>query len=157
MRLSHFNIDHLLCTILHNNMHRATNRRLLHPEESLESIAEVEGVSKATLHDRIIGTHAPRGTRANRNLSVVEEDALLRKTNAYANKGNLLTQRHVTQLAEAIRNTLLVAVGPQLFCGVMRTTSPRDFGVYRNLQGSEQTRLRPGGCSMVLWASTMHC
>jgi len=83
-------------------MHRALRHRALHPEESLESIAEAEGVPKSTLHDRITGTHAPRGVRANRNLSIAQEGALLDKINAYANRGTLLAPRHITQLAEAL-------------------------------------------------------
>jgi len=83
-------------------MDRALRRRALHPEESLESIAQVEGVPKSTLHDRITGTHAPRGVRANRNLSVAQEGALLDKINAYADRGTLLAPRHITQLAEAL-------------------------------------------------------
>ena len=83
-------------------MDRALAQCVLHPEVSLGSIAEAEGVPKSTLHDRITGNHAPRGVRANRNLSVVQEDALLEKINGYANRGTLLTPKHITQLAEAL-------------------------------------------------------
>lgn len=38
----------------------AINRRVLQPDESLESVAGAEVVKKSTLHDRITGTHAPR-------------------------------------------------------------------------------------------------
>jgi len=80
----------------------ALRHRALHPDESLESIAEAEGVPRSTLHDRITGTHVPRGVRANRNLSIAQEGALLDRINAYANRGTLLAPRYITQLAEAL-------------------------------------------------------
>jgi hypothetical protein len=73
-----------------------------HPTMSISAVAREKKVAKSTLAARINGTHAPRGTKSNRNLSVVEEGVIIGKINQYAARGTLLQPRHIRQLAEGI-------------------------------------------------------
>jgi hypothetical protein len=73
-----------------------------HPGTSISAVSKLKLVPKSTLSSRINGTHAPRGLKVNRNLSIVQEDGLIKKINNYANRGTLLEPRHVRELAEGV-------------------------------------------------------
>ena len=83
-------------------MDAAVSYKHAHPRETLRSVAERFEVPASSLHYRLNNTHAPRGHQTPRNLSIVQEDALIDKINAYAERGTLLTPRHITQLAQAL-------------------------------------------------------
>lgn len=83
-------------------MNQAITHKLQHPEDSYTVTAKRFKVPATTLHDRMNDTHAPRGQRTRRNLSIPQEVALLNNINAYAGRGTLLTPHHITQLAQAL-------------------------------------------------------
>ena len=73
-----------------------------HPEESFSSLSKRFQLPSSTIHDHFIGSHADKGRRAHRNLSVEQEDAIIDKINAYAERGTLLTPQHINELAAAL-------------------------------------------------------
>lgn len=89
-----------------SNMNDAVAHRLLHPSESIRSIACDFEVSKSTLHNRICGLHDPAGVRAHGWLSLAQEQAIIGKINSYAKRGTLLEPRHIVGIARA-RDTAL--------------------------------------------------
>lgn len=82
-------------------MDKAIVYKLQHPSESYSAVA-VRFVPPSTLHDHMTNTHASRGHGTRRDLSIIQEDALLDKINAYAMWGTLLTPHDVTELAHAL-------------------------------------------------------
>ncbi|EIW70990.1 hypothetical protein TREMEDRAFT_26974 [Tremella mesenterica DSM 1558] len=85
-----------------HNMDAAIAHKKLHPKQSYTKVAEKFNVPSSTLYDRVTNTHAPRGINTQRNLSVIQETALLDKINSYAARGTLLTPRHIKQLAQIL-------------------------------------------------------
>ena len=83
-------------------MDKAIEYKHLHPSTSLTELANRTGIPRSTLHDRITNTHLPRGHRTNRNLSIIEEEALLNKITAYADRGTLLTPKNITTMATGL-------------------------------------------------------
>ena len=83
-------------------MDKAIEYKHLHPSTSLTELANRTGIPRSTLHDRITHTHLPRGHRTNRNLSIIKEEALLNKINAYAARGTLLTPKNIATMATGL-------------------------------------------------------
>ena len=85
-------------------MDAAISYKRAHPSDSVSSVAARFEIPSSTFHDHLIETHAARGVRQPCNLSIIQEDALLDKINAYAKRGTLLTPGNITQLAKALCN-----------------------------------------------------
>lgn len=102
-----------------------------HPKETFSAVADRFLIPSSSLHDRLMGTHAPPSVHGPRHLSVEQEDALLDKINAYAARGTLLTPFHITQLAAALSQTPLAATGPQLSSAGTRTPYPHSFTEFK--------------------------
>ena len=83
-------------------MEEAILFKLEHPQAPYSAIADRFQVPSSTLNDRFRSIHPPRGSHGLRNLSVPQERVLLDKINAYADRGTLLTPRHIHTLAEAL-------------------------------------------------------
>ena len=83
-------------------MDAATSYKREHPLESVSSIAARFHVPQSTLRNRLTDTHATPGLCMPRNLSLIQEDILLDKVNAYADRGTLLTPGNIHQLAQAL-------------------------------------------------------
>ncbi|RXK37351.1 hypothetical protein M231_05338 [Tremella mesenterica] len=83
-------------------MDAAIAYKLANPSESLRKVAGRFEVSHVTLHDRLNNKHAPPGTLIPRNLSIIQEEALIAKINEYAARGTLLTPKHVGVFAQAL-------------------------------------------------------
>ena len=94
----------LISSYLSIAMDAAISYKRDHPQDSLSSVAARFQVATTTLHDHLTGTHSARGLNTPRNLSLIQEDALLDKINAYAKRGTLLTPGNITQLAKALCN-----------------------------------------------------
>ena len=80
-------------------MDSALSYKTEHPSESYRTVAELFEVPKSTLQARHRGTHSFRGRDTPRNLSIAQEDVLIDSINTYAERGTLLTPKHVQQLA----------------------------------------------------------
>ena len=83
-------------------MDAAIAYQIEHPETPLSQVSDRFNVPKSTLHDRLTGTHVPRGVRTVRNLSIAEEGVLVNKINKYADRRTLFEPRHVKELAEKL-------------------------------------------------------
>ena len=75
-----------------------------HPSESYTKLSKRFGVPATTIRNRYSGTHAARGENTARHLSIIQEDTLIGSINAYADRGTLLTPKHVQQLAIRLCN-----------------------------------------------------
>ena len=71
-----------------------------HPQTSLRKLSESFHVPKSTLSDNLNGTHSSNTVPSNRLLSDVQEKVLVDRINAYAQRGTLLSPRHVKELAQ---------------------------------------------------------
>ncbi|ADV20611.1 Hypothetical protein CGB_B8130W [Cryptococcus gattii WM276] len=85
-----------------DSMNLALEHKINNPHDSYQKVADLYGVSKSTLYDRHTNVHASITTSAARHLSIVQEEELVKKINEYAERGTLLTPRHVVEFAEAI-------------------------------------------------------
>ena len=83
-------------------MEQALEYKRQHPSESYLKLSKRFGIPATTIRNRYRGTHAARGEYTARNLSIIQEDALIGSINAYANRGTLLTPKHVQQLATSL-------------------------------------------------------
>ncbi|EIW67208.1 hypothetical protein TREMEDRAFT_33656, partial [Tremella mesenterica DSM 1558] len=70
--------------------------------ESYQKVVDRFNIARSTLYDRHHAGHLPHPINAPRRLTVQQEEQLILKINEYANRGTLLTPRHVRRLAEAI-------------------------------------------------------
>lgn len=85
-----------------DSMTLALEHKINNPRESYQKVADLYGVSKSSLYDRHTGVHSSHTASAPRHLSIVQEEELVKKINEYAERGTLLTPRHVVELAEAV-------------------------------------------------------
>ncbi|RXK41547.1 hypothetical protein M231_01046 [Tremella mesenterica] len=96
-------------------MDAAIAYKLANPSESLRKVAGRFEVSHVTLHDRLNNKHAPPGTLIPRNLSIIQEEALIANINEYAARGTLLTPKHVGVFAQALCDHRL-GVASKFYC-----------------------------------------
>lgn len=101
------------------------------------------------MHDQITGTHAPRGVRASRNLSVAQEGALIDKINGYAIRSTLLTPRHITQLAEEV--LCEHSVGCNLTSTFIRRHSDRITSNFWRVQELARLKADNGNTTVKRW------
>ena len=83
-------------------MQQAIAYKNQHPEESIHTVADRFHLPYSTFRDHLKGNHDVRGIRTLRNLSVAQEQVLVDKINAYADRGTLLSPRHVKELAQTL-------------------------------------------------------
>jgi hypothetical protein len=81
-------------------MQQALEYKAEHPQTTFRKLSELFNVPASTINDRYKNTHPPRGNSSLRNLSIEQENALVSRINAYAQRGTLLQPMHITQLAE---------------------------------------------------------
>ena len=99
---------YLITSITLDPLHRmqsALDYKRQHPSESYSMVATRFNVAKSTLQDRHRGTHVARGEKGPRKLSMAQEDALIGSINTYAERGTLMTPKHVQQLAQRLCGT----------------------------------------------------
>ncbi|AFR98864.1 hypothetical protein CNAG_05436 [Cryptococcus neoformans var. grubii H99] len=85
-----------------DSMTLALEHKINKPLEGYQKVADLYGVSKSSLYDRHTGVHSSHTASAPRHLSIVQEEELVKRINEYAERGTLLTPRHVVELAEAV-------------------------------------------------------
>ena len=85
-----------------HEMQEALDYKAQHPSESYAKLSARFGVPATTIRNRLCGTHAPRGERMPRRLSTSQEGILIDTINNYAERGTLLTPKHIHQLAKCI-------------------------------------------------------
>ena len=73
-----------------------------HPSESILSISKRFGVPSSTLYNQINKTYASHEDQSRQNLSVNQEEVLVKQILSYAERGTLLTPRHITELTELL-------------------------------------------------------
>jgi hypothetical protein len=83
-------------------MDQALLEKRTSPHKSVWDIAAAHGIPSSTLHNHLKGTHGQKGCSPLCNLSVIQEEALITKINEYADRGTLLTPRHISELAQAL-------------------------------------------------------
>ena len=83
-------------------MDEALEYKRQHPSESYLKLSNRFGIPASTIRDRHHGTHAPQGHNMRRRLSVVQEGVLINTINQYADRGTLLSPKHIHQLAQRL-------------------------------------------------------
>ena len=74
-----------------------------HPEMSYKAVAALKSVHPSTLYYHMSDAHTSSAAAAHRNLSLPQEDALVRQILAYSDRGTHLEPRHITELAQIIK------------------------------------------------------
>lgn len=104
-----------------------------HPEMSYKAVADRYKVARSTLYDRHRGLHLSHQEGAARALSMIQEDVLIDRINAFANRGTLLTPGHVQALAEAVHGEKLGENWTSRFLARYRDRITSTFYTYREL------------------------